>query len=164
MRETSMVRKKQSVPARSPTLRDVADAVGVTKTTVSNAYNRPDQLSPTLRTRVLEAAAKLGYTGPDAAARSLRRGRSRAVGVIYADPLSHAFADPAFVRFLEGLASMVEQHGVSLTLMPGAPRGAATSSVTAAIVDAFVVYSMADDDPLVNAARDRQLPLICVDA
>ncbi|WP_394830384.1 LacI family DNA-binding transcriptional regulator [Pendulispora rubella] len=156
---------KKRISDKRPTLRDVAAALGVTTTTVSNAYNRPDQLSASLRESVLAAAAKLGYAGPDPAARSLRRGRSVAVGVVYADPLSYAFADPAFVLFLEGLASAVEELGVSLTLMPGTPRDDPTTSpVMTAIVDAFVVYSMADDDPLFGAAKDRRLPMIRVDA
>src|SRR4029453_16452904 len=35
--------------AHPPTLADVAAHIGVSRTTVSNAYNRPDQLSPALR-------------------------------------------------------------------------------------------------------------------
>ena len=72
----------------SPTLADVARAVGVSRTTVSNAYNRPDQLSPTLRDRILTAADQLGYPGPDPVARGLRRGRTGMVGVVYDQPLS----------------------------------------------------------------------------
>src|ERR687896_656680 len=53
------------------TLATVAKALGVSRTTVSNAYNRPDQLSPELRERVLETARELGYHGPDR--RHLRR-------------------------------------------------------------------------------------------
>jgi transposase len=53
---------------RRPTLATVAEAAGVSRTTVSNAYNRPDQLAPELRERVLATAASLGYTGPDPAA------------------------------------------------------------------------------------------------
>ena len=50
----------------------LAAELGVSRTTVSNAYNRPDQLSPELRERVLDAARRLGYPGPDPVARSLR--------------------------------------------------------------------------------------------
>ena len=54
---------------------------GVSRTTASNAYNRPDQLSKAQREKVLAVAAELGYAGPDPVARSLRtrsrrRGRS----------------------------------------------------------------------------------------
>ncbi len=45
---------------RPATLATVAAAVGVSRMTVSNAYNRPDQLSPELRERILAAAAELG--------------------------------------------------------------------------------------------------------
>ena len=45
------------------TLAAVAARVGVSRTTVSNAYNRPDQLSAELRDRILAAAAELGYSG-----------------------------------------------------------------------------------------------------
>ena len=52
----------------------------MSRTTVSNAYNRPDQLSAPLRARVLEAARRLGYPGPDPVARSLRTRKAGAVG------------------------------------------------------------------------------------
>jgi len=42
--------------SQAPTLAAVAEHLGVSRTTVSNAYNRPDQLSPALRERVLAAA------------------------------------------------------------------------------------------------------------
>src|SRR3954451_384767 len=51
-------------PPTTVTLADVAAHLGVSRTTVSNAYNRPDQLSPKLRDRVLAAATDLGYTRP----------------------------------------------------------------------------------------------------
>ena len=60
------------------TLQTIADALGVSRTTVSNAYNRPDQLAPELARAVLEQARELGYAGPDPAARRLRSGRRRA--------------------------------------------------------------------------------------
>ena len=59
------------------TLATVAEALGVSTMTVSNAYNRPEKLSAELRERVLAKAAELGYAGPDAVARSLRRGPKR---------------------------------------------------------------------------------------
>ena len=52
------------------TVKTLAEAVGVSPSTVSNAYNRPDQLSAHLRQRILAKADELGYTGPDAAGRT----------------------------------------------------------------------------------------------
>ena len=99
---------KPPATSRRPSLKDVADALGVTAATVSNAYNRPNQLSPALRDRVLEKARLLGYPGPNPIARGLRRGRTGAIGVLYADRLSYAFKDPVAVELLAGIATATE--------------------------------------------------------
>ena len=92
------------------TVKTLADAVGVSPSTVSNAYNRPDQLSPDLRARILATAAELGYAGPDAVARSLRSGKAGAVGVLLTERLSYAFSDPYAIGFLAGLSEVVERQ------------------------------------------------------
>ena len=86
----------------SPTLLDVARAAGVSRTTVSNAFNRPDQLSAELRERVLATAREMGYAGPNPMARMLRTGRAGAIGVVFSDRLTYAVTDPAAVAFLQG--------------------------------------------------------------
>ncbi len=101
-----------------PTLRTVADAAGVSPMTVSNAYNRPDQLSVGTRDRVLLVAAQLGYDGPSPAGRSLRRGRSDTVGVLLTERLPYAFADPGLLALLHGLASGLAEAGQALLLVP----------------------------------------------
>ncbi|HYH13421.1 MAG TPA: LacI family DNA-binding transcriptional regulator [Thermomicrobiales bacterium] len=154
-----------SARQRRVTITDIARQLGVTPTTVSNAFNRPDQLSPALRERILDTAMHMGYLGPDAAARSMRRGRLAAIGVLYADRLSNAFADPAFVLFLKGFALMAEGAGLGMTLIPGYPNETREpASVSSAVVDGFVVYSMADDDPFVATALARRLPIVTVDS
>ena len=82
------------------TLQTLADALGVSRTTASNAFNRPDQLNPALRERVLALAAELGYAGPDPAGRALRSGRAGSIGVMVTERLSYAFGDPAAVATL----------------------------------------------------------------
>src|ERR671917_1207122 len=149
---------------RRATSKEVAAEVGVSPATVSNAYNRPDQLSAPLREKVFEAAKKLGYAGPDPAARSLRRRRAGAVGVLYSDRLSYAFADPAAVGFFEGISVATEEAGLGMLLLPGSARGARDpEAVGNAVVDGFVIYCMADNDPLVGAALGRRLPVVLVD-
>ena len=140
---------KRKSSRRRATVKEVAAEVGVSAATVSNAYNRPDQLSPELRERVFAAARKLGYAGPDPVARGLRRGRSGAVGVLYADRLSYAFADPAAVMFLEGVSEAAEEAALGLLLVPAPLREARDqASVGEAAVDGFVIYCLAEDDPL----------------
>jgi len=150
--------------ARRPTLKETADALGVSVSTVSNAFNRPDQLSRSLRERVLAEAARRGLSAPDRAARSLRRGRSVALGVIYTDRLSYAFSDPGAVLVLQGITQTCEQAELELVLIPRTSVASAeATSVGRSIVDGLIVYSVADDDPVLAAALTQGLPTVVVD-
>jgi DNA-binding LacI/PurR family transcriptional regulator len=140
------------------TLKTIAEAVGVSRTTVSNAYNRPDQLAPELRDRILGTARALGYPGPDPAARRLRSGRRDTVGLLLTEGLSYAFTDPAAVMLLQGIAHATEEAGVAMLVVP--ERG---GGVQDAVVDAFCLYSMEADHPNVTAAQERGIPLVVVD-
>lgn len=129
-----------------PTLQTVATAVGVSRSTVSNAYSRPDQLSDELRQKILDTAKELGYSGPNATARSLRRGRAGAIGVLFTATLSYAFIDPYAVRFLRGLAEAAERHDTGLLLLPLShdDNESAAAKVREAVVDGFCVYCVPD--------------------
>ncbi|CCH28638.1 LacI family DNA-binding transcriptional regulator [Actinosynnema sp. NPDC047251] len=149
---------------RKPTLDTVASAVGVSRATVSNAYNRPDQLSAALRERILETAASIGYAGPDPVARSLATRHSAAVGIMLGQPLCAAFSDPAVSLVLDGLASTVDGHDHCLVLMPGGTEGGPRpSTVARAQADVVVAYSLPDDAPALDVVRARGLPLVVID-
>lgn len=156
------------------TVKTLAAAVGVSPATISNAYNRPDQLSAELRERILATAKELGYPGPDAAGRILRIGRAEAVGVLLSERLSYAFSDPFAVEFLTGLSEVVEEHGISIVLMPlSAPtdeptdvRNADDRDLTAvrnANIDALAILSLAPDHPAAVVARARGIRLVTTD-
>jgi DNA-binding LacI/PurR family transcriptional regulator len=144
----------------------VAQELGVSPMTVSNAYNRPERVSESLREQIFETAERLGYAGPDPVARALRRQRTNLAGVLYSNPLSHAFDDPAQVLFLKGVAAAIEEAGMGLVLVPGSVGSSAEERASAAMdaaVDGFIVYSVADDDPLIEAALRRRLPTVIAD-
>src|SRR3954469_23173645 len=145
-----------------PTLATIAAELGVSRMTVSNAFNRPDQLSAELRERVLAKAAELGYGGPDPGARALSRGRTGSVGVILAAPLTVAFSAPAAVQVMHGVASVCEQRELGMTLVPRIV-GHDAELVRTALVDGFVVYCMGEDDPRLHAINERRLPYVLID-
>ncbi len=160
------------------TVKSLAAALGVSPATISNAYNRPDQLSAQLRERILATAEELGYPGPDAAGRTLRMGRADAVGVLLSERLSYAFSDPFAIEFLTGVSEIVEEHGISIVLMPlssttGSRRTGALSSndtdgsdVTAvrhANIDALAMLSLPTDHPAAMVARARGIRVVTTD-
>ena len=145
------------------TLQTIADALGVSRTTVSNAYNRPDQLAPDLRERILARARELDYAGPDPAARRLRSGRREAFGLLFTDDLGYAFTDPAAVLLLQGVARVVEDAGTALLIVPTGERHAPRELIRNAVVDGFCAYSFWDDHPALAAVLERRLNLVVVD-
>jgi len=144
----------------------LADELNVSRTTVSNAFNRPDQLSADLRERVLTTAKRLGYPGPDPVARSLRTRKAGAVGLVIAEPLTYFFSDPAARDFVAGVAQSCEETGQGLLLVAVGPSRSledGTAAVLGAGVDGFVVYSVREDDPNLQVVLQRRVPVVVVD-
>jgi DNA-binding LacI/PurR family transcriptional regulator len=149
---------------RRATLRDVATAAGVSIGSASNAFNRPELLSDATRERVLGQARRLGYAGPDPAARRLRTGRTGALGLIFTYRLPPAFEDESAMIFLRGVARELEDSGAGLLLIPTSEsREEGARAVRVAAVDGFLVYSNATRDPRLLAALERGLPTVTVD-
>ncbi|MET9384448.1 LacI family DNA-binding transcriptional regulator [Streptomyces sp. NPDC002928] len=95
---------------RPPTIRDVAEQAGVSKSLVSLVLRGSDQVRPEKREAVLRAAHDLGYR-PNAAARSLSEQRTRTVGVLLND-----LRNPWFVDLLDGLNSLLHAAGLHMLL------------------------------------------------
>ncbi|MFV2021095.1 LacI family DNA-binding transcriptional regulator [Micromonospora sp. LOL_023] len=92
------------MPGPAISIRDVASRAGVSVGTVSNVLNRPDIVAAGTRTRVLAAISELGFV-PNDAARQLRRGRGRTLGLVVLDVANPFFTDVA--RGVEDATSAV---------------------------------------------------------
>ncbi len=144
------------------TLQTIADRVGVSRMTVSNAFSRPDQLSSELRDRILSAAEELGYAGPDPSARALARGTSGAVGVLLTDVLQDAFADEVATTFLGAIAEELGPTGLALTLLSASPQGDMIPARDVPM-DGAMVYSCNTESNAIDWLKRRKLPLVFVD-
>lgn len=91
-------------------MKDVARQAGVSVSTVSNVFNRPDYVSSANRIRVQEAIAKLGYVRNNAA-RQLRVGRTRTVGLVVLN-----IANPFFIDVIRGVEDTLSRAGLSVIL------------------------------------------------
>jgi DNA-binding LacI/PurR family transcriptional regulator len=144
------------------TLKTVADRVGVSAMTVSNAFSRPDQLSAALRERILATAAELGYVGPDPAARTLARGATGTVGILLTESPGYAFTDEFSTAFLAAIAEELARTGLALTLLPSGRTGDVIPARDVAM-DGALAYSCRPDVDGVDWLRRRRLPLVFVD-
>lgn len=129
--------KKQS--SNQLRLKDVAVILEVSTATVSNAFNRPSQLSSDLRKHILKRCQEIGYPGPNAAARSLRTGKTGIVGVMLSNYLSYSFSDAVANEFLQGLSEVFEERQFNLLVMPARDHVEMASGYES-FVDGFIVY------------------------
>ncbi len=98
---------------RHPTILDVANEAGVSKSLVSLVMRGSDGVSPTSRKAVLEAATSLGYR-PNAAARTMVRQRSYVVGVMVSN-----LHNPFFADVIDGIDMAVTEAGYRAILTTG---------------------------------------------
>jgi DNA-binding LacI/PurR family transcriptional regulator len=144
------------------TLQSIADKVGVSRMTVSNAFSRPDQLSSKLRERILDAADQLGYVGPDPAARALARGRVGSVGLLLNGALSEAFEDQVSAEFVGSVADELARRGLALTVLTP-PKDDAYVPARDVAIDGALVYTCEPQSAGVEWLGRRTLPVIAVD-
>jgi DNA-binding LacI/PurR family transcriptional regulator len=144
------------------TLQTIADAVGVTKMTVSNAYSRPDHVSAALRERILRVADELGYAGPDAAGRMLARRRTGLVGVLLTSTPEDAFDNLVALGFVSAIARALTPRALSLALLSGHARDDLVPASDVAM-DGLIVYSCLSDDAARRMLVKRRLPMVFVD-
>lgn len=144
-----------------PTSRDVAQAAGVSQSTVSLVMGGKwtGRISPATAQTVQEAAVRLGYR-PNLAARNLRLGTTRTVMLIIP-----SLAAPFFGAVHAGAARVAAEHGFGVVVYPwpddagpadspfAAPHeaidGILTSSLAADVVSRFAgtPVVMLDSDP-----------------
>lgn len=98
-------------PAPRPTIYDVAELAGVSKSLVSLVLRGSERVSPTRREAVLDAIRRLDYR-PSQAATLLASRRSHAIQVVIDD-----YRNPWFVDLLTGLRRSLNGEGYRLTVV-----------------------------------------------
>lgn len=137
--------------------------MGISHTTISNAWNNPDKLSAELRERIFNYAAQIGFQGPDKLARALRTGKSDTIGVIFNDSMSYVFIDPHDIKLMRGIAVRCEEQNINLVLIP-LRKGASdkTPSLTT-LVDGYILNATHNSAAVIQQTLARQLPVVTLD-
>ncbi|HEX6293490.1 MAG TPA: LacI family DNA-binding transcriptional regulator [Herpetosiphonaceae bacterium] len=91
-------------------IKDVAEAAGVSTATVSRVLSNHPHVRPELRERVREAVARLEYR-PNLIARSLRSQQSNTIGLIVSD-----IRNPFFTAISRAVEDTAYAHGLSVVL------------------------------------------------
>jgi LacI family transcriptional regulator len=142
------------------TMRDVARLAGVSTSTVSAVLNGVTPVSPQRKKKVIEAMTALDYH-PDIIARSLKTGKTNAVGVIVPD-ITNAFY-PEVVRGVEAAAQL---SGYSVLLCDSSEDPQIEARHLAALfsrrVDGVLLACCANSTAY-DAMIRRRFPMVFVD-
>jgi len=148
---------------RRVTSNDIAQAAGVSRTTVSFVLNEKTgtNISAETKARVLEAAQTLGYV-PNSAARMLVSGRSRTLGLVLAhgDLMSvDAFAPP----LMFGISRICNARGYKLlveAIEAGSRRDAYLDLAKSKRIDALIVLNSNSEDVGLVRMIESQFPVV----
>ncbi|WP_353809622.1 LacI family DNA-binding transcriptional regulator [Agromyces sp. SYSU T00194] len=142
-------------------VRDVAQAASVSVGTVSNVLNRPEKVAPATVERVLAAIEELGFVRNDAA-RQLRAGRSRSIGLVVLD-----VRNPFFTDIARGAEDRAAEDGMNVLLgNSDENRGREAGyldSFEEQRVHGLVVSPLDEDLTRFTRLRERGTPVVLVD-
>lgn len=97
-------------------LQDMAQRLQVSTATISNAFNRPDQLSDALRRHILEECRRAGYDGPRNGRRRILAKNPLVVLVLPGD-LAGIATDAAQQDFVLGFTEALNDRNCALLLL-----------------------------------------------
>jgi LacI family transcriptional regulator len=143
------------------TLKDIAQALGVSVMTVSKVMRDRVDVGAETRERVLAKAKELNYR-PNLTARSLVTGESRQVGVIV-PTLLHPF----FAEVLEGLSSTMRQGGyavmISSSMEDPAIEDAAIEQLLGHRLDGLIIASCSTSPAKFRQLAEQGTPFVLID-
>ena len=158
-----MARSKPATPV--PTINDLAQHLGVHKSTVSRAMDpaRRHLIGAELLQRVEAAARELGWR-PNRAAAALSTGRSRTVGVLLPD-----ITNPVFPPILRGIEDALDAEGYFALLANTARREGGVAAAQMAVermqaqrVEGFLIATAQRDDAWLEGLRKSGAQIVLV--
>lgn len=142
-------------------VKDVAARAGVSIGTVSNVLNSPDKVATATARRVRSAIDALGYVRNDAA-RQLRAGRSRAIGLVVLD-----VSNPFFAEMARGAEDEAAKAGFSVIVANSAEQEqrelAHLDLFDEQRVHGVLVTPVGRVDERLLRLRERGIPAVLVD-
>ena len=151
-----------TAPGARPTIKEVARRAGVALSSVSRVLNDHPDVSESMRVRVMEAIAELGYE-PNLLAASLRRGTSRTVGFIVPD-----LRNPLFGSIVTAAQDKLSRQGYAAVITTSSSDADRDADMARLLrhrqVDALIV-SLADEthSNVIDELRRFEGPIVMLD-
>jgi DNA-binding LacI/PurR family transcriptional regulator len=144
-----------------PTIRDIAERAGVSKTTVSFALNDPSRISVETFNRVMAVVTELDYV-PNPVARTLTTKRLGALGLLLPQQITETLRNPYVVEIIRGIGELCAERELSLTMLPPI-RGRIIEAARRAFVDGLITIGVGPDHEVVELLNKRHIPFVTID-
>ncbi|MCB9134503.1 MAG: LacI family DNA-binding transcriptional regulator [Anaerolineales bacterium] len=144
------------------TLKDIADKVGKSITTVSRALDDYDDVSPKTKALVRQAAEEMGFT-PNIVAQRLQKQRTDTLGFII-PTFGPRFSDPFFSEFLAGIGNKAASFGYDLLVSTRPPGNEEMQSYREIVqgkrVDGFILLRTRQQDSRIAYLLESGFPFV----
>ena len=144
------------------TIAHLAEALGLTKGTVSRALNGYPDISDGTRQRVRRQADLMGYR-PLAQAQAIRTGRTRALGLVLQTDVADS-QRPFLSDFLAGVTTAASRESWTLTVATSSGGEAMLTTLSRLVdehkADGFILPRSYHDDPRVRLLRRLDVPFV----
>lgn len=161
MSEAAATKSTNTTPARV-TISDMADALGLTKSTVSRALNGYPDIAESTQLRVKKMAQRLNYQ-PLSYAQAVKTGRTRSLGLVL-QLSDHDAQRPFLAEFLAGLSAGASQEGYTMTVASADTHDTLIETFRALMrdgkADGFILPRAMVDDPRVRILRYENVPFV----
>jgi LacI family transcriptional regulator/LacI family repressor for deo operon, udp, cdd, tsx, nupC, and nupG len=140
------------------TIRDVARAAGVSVSTVSRVFTRPELFRDETRLKVHAAAEQLNYS-PNRNAASLTTGRTANIGLVVPN-----LANPLFPEMIKAAQHGAREHGLAALLADSDDNAADEEKLVHALakdVDGLILFSsLLSDDQIASVGPLRPIVFV----
>ncbi|MFD5338166.1 LacI family DNA-binding transcriptional regulator [Streptomyces hawaiiensis] len=152
----------QAAPRRQPTLDEVAERAGVSRSVASRALNNAPHVSRAKREAVERAVRQLGYV-PNPTARALATSQTGAAALVVSGEDPSIFADPFFAQVMAGASQALDEADLHLMLCLAASdrgRKRVEELFRSKGADGVMLMALREDDPLAAMAEEAEMPVV----
>ena len=143
-------------------LKDLAEKLTLSPTTVSRALNGYPEVSEATRVKVEEAARRFNYR-PNTQAKRLATGRAMAIGHVIPISTHHEIVNPVFADFIAGAGEVYSRSGYDflMSIIPDADQDRTYREIRSkGNVDGCIIHGPMLAEPRIALLRELRLPFV----
>ena len=147
------------------TIKEVAEAAGVSPSTVSRVISNSNRISEDTKVRVRNIMEELGYH-PNAIARSLVSKSTKTIGVVMPQSTEIAILNPFFPQALSGVSAAAHKQDYCIVLSTGSTEDEQLKSIKDIVmsgrVDGVILMYSSTENKILDFLREIKMPILLI--